>query len=232
MICYDDQGRVRPCGSQDYLNKWLGNPMGRAEKTAEAAGEKWFNPQTKKWESEQMDNFRHPTAGRYTAEAIANKFPSWMQYTPIPKATGFIGSNLLGLGHELIETSDNPDYSLWDKIREGGEDAFNNMVGAGVGSLPFVSDAKKTAMLKYLSDNNLLPDGIGKVDAKKNNGKGNLYKKANGGDISIPQLPQHNSPLLQFYYAKTGGQTPRNIPQSMVNQEKKLKLKYGIKYKL
>ena len=106
------------------------------------------------------------------------------------------------------------------------------MVGAGVGSLPFVSDAKKTAMLKYLSDNNLLPDGIGKVDAKKNNGKGNLYKKANGGDISIPQLPQHNSPLLQFYYAKTGGQTPRNIPQSMVNQEKKLKLKYGIKYKL
>jgi hypothetical protein len=203
MVCYDRNGKVRPCGPEDKLNKWLGSPMGKAERAAEASGEKWFNPQTKKWESEQMDNFRHPMAGRYTAEGIANKFPDWMQYTPIPKAAGFIGANALGIGHELMEPNTNPSYSIWDTIREGGEDAFNNMVGAGIGSLPFVSDATKTKWLQSLSDNNMLPDGIGKVDPKRNNGKPNLYKHAMGG--SIPGS-------VGFTYARTNSPAPSNGP--------------------
>jgi len=49
-------------------------------------------------------------------------------------------------------------------------------------------------------------------------------KKAYGGDISIPQLPRQNSPLLQFYYNKFGGQAPRNLMDSMVKPQKKRKL--------
>lgn len=176
----DDKKPKKTKTTEQKINNWLGNPMGKAERKAEEFGEKWYDPVAKKWEKEQVDNFRHPMAGRYTAEAIANKFPEFMRnYTPVPRVAGFIGANAFGIGHEVMEPNQNPNYSFWDKIREGGEDAFNNMVGAGVGSLPFVSDEQKTKMLKYLSDNNLLPDG---------HGKGNMYFKKHGGDISIPNL--------------------------------------------
>ena len=52
----------------------------------------------------------------------------------------------------------------------------------------------------------------------------NIPKEKNGGDISIPQLPKANSPLLQFYYGKLGGQTTRNLMDSMVKPQKKRKL--------
>jgi hypothetical protein len=37
-------------------------------------------------------------------------------------------------------------------------------------------------------------------------GVGMRYRFDNGGDISIPNLPNTKGPLLQFYYAKTGGE--------------------------
>ena len=195
-------GKKKNKGVEERINNWLGSPMERAEDKADQLAEKWYNPKTKQWESEdQTDNFRHPLAGRYTAEAISNKFPGWMRSTGIPNVAGFIGANILGIGHEIKSPNRNPNYSMWDTIRESGEDAFNNFVGAGVGSLPFISSDTKTNMLKYLSDNNWLPDGIGYVDPKKNNGKGNVYidKKAMGG--SLPGA-------TGFMYARTQSPAP------------------------
>jgi hypothetical protein len=57
---------------EQKINRWLGNPMGQAERDAEV--KKWFNPKTKKWEEQDpIDNIRHTSAGRYVTEAIANK---------------------------------------------------------------------------------------------------------------------------------------------------------------
>ena len=167
--------------AQDKINNWLGNPMARADEAGNKVGEKWYNPQTKKWESEGRDNFRHPMAGRYVAEAITDKIP---YFVPGRQLLGFLGSNALGVGHELIEPNRSPGYSWWDTIREGGEDAFNNMIGAGVGSLP-LSDQQKTDMLLYLSDHNLIPDGYA---------QGNMYLKKQGG--ALPRA-QTGIPLWQ-----------------------------------
>jgi hypothetical protein len=49
---------------------------------------------------------------------------------------------------------------------------FNNLVGAATSSTPFVSDEKKKEFIKYLSLNNLLPDGYGEE-------KANMYFKNN-----------------------------------------------------
>lgn len=158
---------------EKQINKELGYPMRKAAEAADS-GEKWFNPKTKKWEKEDpVDNLRHAMAGKYTAEAIADKFPGWMQYTPIPKTVGFLGANVLGIGHELTAINKNPNYSWWDKTREAGEDIFNNLVGATAGSLP-LSNEQKENILFELSRKNLLPDGYG---------KGNMYFKKHGGPI-------------------------------------------------
>lgn len=155
---------------EEQINRELGSPM---RKAAEAAkGEEWFNSVTGKWEKEDpVDNLRHAMAGRYTAEAIANKFPALMQYTPIPKTAGFLGANILGAAHEAKSINNRPSYSWWDKTREAGEDIINNFVGATIGSLP-ISDEQKTKILFEASRRNLLPDGYG---------KGNMYFKEKGG---------------------------------------------------
>ena len=171
---------------EQKINKALGDPR---KKAADAAiNKKWFNKETKKWEIEDdTDNFRHPMAARYTAEAIANKFPDWMKYSGIPQVAGFVGSTALGVGHELAnnkytsnDPKDYPNYTFWDTVSEAGEDAFNNIVGAGVGVLP-ISDDKKTSFLKYLSDNNMLPDGL----ANKKEYGGWLEKYGDGGLKSV-----------------------------------------------
>ena len=179
---YGDGGKTL----EQKINKALGDPR---KKAADAAiNKKWFNKETKKWEVEDdTDNFRHPMAARYTAEAIANKFPDWMKYSGIPQVAGFVGSTALGVGHELAnnkytsnDPKDYPNYTFWDTVSEAGEDAFNNIVGAGVGVLP-ISDDKKTSFLKYLSDNNMLPDGL----ANKKEYGGWLEKYGDGGLKSV-----------------------------------------------
>jgi len=184
--------------AENSVNKWLGNPMRTGEIAGNVFGEKWFNPKTKKWEIEGRDNVRHSFSGRYTSEAIQNKFPSWMQYTGIPQAAGIVGATGLGAGHELstLIGTKNDKRSLYNKIRESGEDAFNNMIGAGVGSLP-VSSEIKTNTLGKLSDDNLLPDGV--------SGRANsvYVKHAMGG--SIPGA-------VGFTYARTQSPAPSNGP--------------------
>ena len=161
-------------GIEHKVNKWLGEPMKKAEEAA-VNTEKWYNPKTKKWEQEDpTDNLRHALAGKYTSEAIANKFPSWMKYTGIPQVAGIAGANALGIGHELSSPNRSQGYSWWDTVREAGEDLYNNAIG----SLGLSED-----QLRDLSYKNLLPDGYA---------KGNMYfKKAYGGDPSLANIEGH-----------------------------------------
>jgi hypothetical protein len=174
--------------AEDSVNKSLGYPMGKAHTAAEELAAPWYNPKTKQWEeNDPVDNFRHPMAGRYTSEAIQDK----LYNIPIlSQIAGMVGSNALGIGHELSTLINPKDKRGWyDKIREFGEDTFNNAVGATVGSLP-ISGKAKTNMLVNLSNKNMIPDGV--------SGKGgDMYiKHAMGG--SIPGTPG-------FTYARTQG---------------------------
>jgi hypothetical protein len=149
------------------LDHWLGRPMDKAVKAGISASKQYFGPK-----DDPLDNFRHPMAGRYTSEAIQDKFGN----IPIlSQAAGFLGANVLGAGHELSTLMKRNDDRAWGvKIRESAEDAFNNMVGAAVGSTPFISPEQKTKYLLNLSLNNKLPDGYG---------QGNMYIKKQGGPI-------------------------------------------------
>ena len=67
-----------------------------------------------------------------------------------------------------------------------GEDTFNNFVGSIVGSLN-IDDSKKDEAIKYLSYNNLIPDGY--VRTKKGEEEGlseNIYFKDEEGKIKKP----------------------------------------------
>jgi len=155
---------------RDYeksLDRWLGRPMAKAVKDGISASKEYFGPK-----DDPLDNFRHPMAGRYTSEAIQDKLGN----IPIlSQVAGFLGANALGAGHELSTLMKGSDTRPWGvKLRESAEDAFNNMVGAAVGSTPFISPEQKTKYLLNLSLNNKLPDGYG---------AGNMYIKKQGGPI-------------------------------------------------
>ena len=179
------------------VNKSLGYPMQKAATAAEklAGDDLWYNPKTKQWEeNDPVDNFRHPMAGRYASEAIQDKL---YNIPVLSQIAGMVGSNALGVGHELSTLFHPKDKRGWyDKIREFGEDTFNNAVGATVGSLP-ISDKEKTNMLVKLSNKNMIPDGVsGK--------RGDMYiKHAMGG--SIPGTPG-------FTYARTNDPAPSEGP--------------------
>ena len=154
-------------GTEFKVDNWLGRPMEKAE----AMADKYTKPG-----NDQPDNLRHPLAARYASEAIQKKTGN---IPVVSNLLGFVGGSALGLAHELLDPnkgSDERPYTFGETVREGAEDQFNNIVGALVGSLPFMSGAKKTQALKYLSDNNMLPDGYGRDSD-------NMYFKEYGGDL-------------------------------------------------
>jgi hypothetical protein len=146
--------------AENKLNDWLGKPMLKgaadAEKLGDAGGD------------DPIDNYRHAMSGYYTSKAIQDKTGN---IPFVSKGLAFLGTNLLGAGHEISTIfKDERPWSV--KLRESGEDMFNNLVGAATSSTPFVSDEKKKEFIKYLSLNNLLPDGYGEKNA-------NMYFKNN-----------------------------------------------------
>jgi hypothetical protein len=94
--------RIKPKGLSDLqnwewnMNEALNFPMERAHTAAAAATEDV---------GEEVDNLRHPLAGKMGAESIINATGNIPYLSP---AMGFIGSNLLGAGHEAM-TLLNPD---------------------------------------------------------------------------------------------------------------------------
>ena len=175
---------------EKQINRWLGNPSAQAQRDSES--EKWFNPKTKKWESQDpIDNIRHTSAGRYTAEAIANKTGN---IPFISNTLGYLGSNLLGAAHEASTYFIDPRWNYKKSgffnnfktiTREGLEDLYNNNVGAMIGVTPFITPSQKTRIIKNLSNNNLIPDGYGEADPFHKGIKSN-YKQ--GGQKMPPEL--------------------------------------------
>jgi hypothetical protein len=152
-------------GTEWIVNSSLGFPMNKARLAADAAAGPNDDP---------VDNFRHPSAGRYTAEAIADYTGNIPYISP---ALGFIGSNLSGIGHEvstLISGRDKRDWST--KLKEAGEDIYNNYVGSKVGASDMTPE-EKTNYLLYLSYNNLLPDGIEGGKNRKGQTNNMYFKK-------------------------------------------------------
>jgi hypothetical protein len=146
---------------EDRLNRSLGDPMGKAERASEqdlAPGE------------DPTDNFRHPLAGMYTQQAIANKTGNIPIVSP---ALGWLGANAMGVGHEL-GTIFNDNRPLKYKGREALEDIFNNAYGATIGLLPIPNKSKEEILYKT-SAKNMIPDGISDLDGR------DFYFKKMGG---------------------------------------------------
>jgi hypothetical protein len=165
--------------AEDDITKRLGNPMQKATNIAKEASYKHLGSM-----DDPIDSYRHSMAGNYTSKAIQDKL---YNIPLVSQAAGFVGANVLGAGHEIStlighapEFGGDDDRPWLDKIKESGEDAFNNMVGAGVGSIPFMSAKQKSDLLLNMSLNNRLPDG---------HGQGNMYikKKQNGGEMRFYQ---------------------------------------------
>ncbi len=108
---------------------------------------------------EPIDNIRHTLGGMYTSNAIQNKFPQYAKYTGIPQAFGVLGSNVLGLSHEVMSLLKN-ERPWKEKAIESSEDMLNNFVGSLLSVMPFMSNEDKEDVIWKLSVNNLLPDGM------------------------------------------------------------------------
>jgi hypothetical protein len=149
------------------VNTLLGDPQGKARKDAEnKSGDG----------DEEIDNIRHASAGRYTAEAIANKTGN-IPY--VSKPLGMIGANLMGIGHELGTYFTDPRWKDKDwkvsnlekaKVitREALEDSYNNFMGSVVGTTDMTPE-QKTARIKQLSQKYQIPDGYGMLHPYEDN---------------------------------------------------------------
>ena len=126
-------------------------------------------------ELNNTDNMRHASGGRYAAEAIQQKVRDMpyvgglLDFVGVDKAAGFVGANVMGIGHELRTIFGGDERPFLAKLQEMGEDTFNNYVGSIVGSLG-IDDSKKDEVIRYLSYNNLLPDGYVRTEQGKKDG--------------------------------------------------------------
>ena len=149
---------------EKLVNKSLGDINNKARDFSE-------NPE----EMNNIDNMRHASGGRYAAEAIQQKVKDipylggLLDFVGVDKAAGFIGSNVMGVGHELRTIFGGDERPFLAKLQEMGEDTFNNYVGSIVGSLS-IDDSEKDEVIKYLSYNNLLPDGYVRTEQGKKDG--------------------------------------------------------------
>jgi hypothetical protein len=167
-------------GIEESINKRLGDPMNKAEIDSDYK-RPTVDPRTRRQhEAEPVDNVRHAAAGRYTQEAIenyANLIPYASAIPGFSKAAGFIGSNVLGLGHEastLLNKNDDDTRTMGMKVKESAADAYNNMIGSVIGASNLTPYQKK-AYIKYLSETGKIPTG------QYNKKKDPTYKKEMGG---------------------------------------------------
>ena len=190
---YQDGGSVPKAqnGIKEAINKYLGDPYAEAREFAE-------NPD----ELSNIDNMRHAQATRLTQEAIANKTGN---IPLISDALGLLGSNALGVGHELSTLFGDKDKRDWStKLQESGEDIFNNLFGSVVGALP-IADETKDNIIKSASYNNMLPDGYVRGEQGEEDGLSeNVYFKNEDNEVKRPEYK--NGGWLDKY--QTGGSVP------------------------
>ena len=154
---------------EGLVNSALDYPMSKAALSAEFATNEG-----------QVDNYRHANAGRYTAEAIKDMTGN-IPY--LSDAAAIVGANALGLGHEIgAWFANNYDTRPWtSRLKESGEDMYNNFVGTTVG-VSDMTPVEKTDKLLNLSYSNQLPDGYVKEPGAPKNVPNNMYFKHGPND--------------------------------------------------
>lgn len=185
---------------EERVNYNLGNPQRKARNIAHYHAEDG---------EDDIDNIRHPFAGRYTAEALYKMrkkdtpwAPDWMN-----KGAAWLDANMLGVAHEAgtILRDERP----WNiKLREAAEDIYNNGAGINVG----LSDRTARQKTDYLLDkayNFELPDGRGEERPFRNAWQDPYDKKRDGG--------------LKSYL---GGGKKENVDASIYNHPKREDMKY------
>jgi len=103
---------------EDKVDVYLGQPMQKA-----AARRERFEKKTK-GNYATSDKVNHAAAGMYTRKAISKKLGGGV----LGNVAGVIGSNILGVGHEL--SSFNSDHGYLNGIVEAGKDIVNNAIGS------------------------------------------------------------------------------------------------------
>ena len=121
------------------LNKRLGWPHQKASDFSVEG--------TDPWGDRFSDSKRHAAGAFYTNKGIQNLFPDWAKYTGFPQLAGFLGSNALGIGHEL---------GNWDS-KTSGQDIYNNLIGAAIGSIADKKSGRQ--LIKNLAEKEILMPG-------------------------------------------------------------------------
>lgn len=157
-----------PKTKEEKINKFLGDPMGKAQKDAD------INP-----DEDPVDNVRHTSAARYTEESLSKKLGGGM----VANIAAIGATNLFGLAHEARNfRKDSRPFA--EKARESGEDMFNNAVGSVIGALP-VNGSYKKNLIRKLSTGNLLADGyVSNTEAVKKGLSSNVYFKDSKGKVN------------------------------------------------
>ena len=104
--------------SEEKADAFLDKPMDKA-----SVRRKQFEKKTN-GNYATSDSVNHAAAGMYTREAISKKLGGGV----LGNAAGVIGSNILGVGHEL--SSFNSDNGYLNGIVEAGKDIVNNAIGS------------------------------------------------------------------------------------------------------
>jgi hypothetical protein len=116
---------------EEKINTKLGNPLDKAGIFADEYANKDRSNLIK------ADKVRHSAAGMYTKEAISKKLGGGI----LGNAAGIIGSNLLGVGHEI--SSFNTDHGYLSGSIEGAKDIANNFIGSISNKKNLASNIKK-----------------------------------------------------------------------------------------
>lgn len=116
---------------EENINTKLGNPMDKAGIFADEYSKK------NKGNWVESDKVRHGAAGMYAKEAISKKLSGGV----LGKVAGIIGSNILGVGHEI--SSFNADHGYLNGAAEGAKDIANNFIGSLSNSKSLASNLKK-----------------------------------------------------------------------------------------
>ena len=188
----------QPLSVEQKLDAYLGHPLAKAR----VGANDYRHP-----EEDPIDNLRHSLAGRYVTEAIANKTGN---IPFISKGLGVLGANALGVAHELDNfQGDSRDWKT--KLRESGEDMFNNFAGSMVGGSPLNTTQKNKASMNLA--NKALPDGYGEVDPFRK-GLTNNYTlpKHAGGGMTSPRYRYDNGKFLPMHDGTTGAGTVVGTP--------------------
>jgi len=116
---------------EENINTSLGNPLDKAGILAD----EYTKKNKGNWKS--ADKLRHGAAGMYTKEAISKKLGGGA----LGNIGGVIGSNALGIGHEL--SSFNKDHGYMAGATEGLKDIANNFIGSMSNKNTIASNMKK-----------------------------------------------------------------------------------------